>query len=255
MVEDPGSLPKKHKYINENLLSVEQYRMYKIVKDRIEANRTSNPSQDYQSELERNERENVEISKLIAPHEVEDQEELDEAAKTRLVTYFTNICYKWNSIKPPKVHHWSLWKRCIARMDHHCPWMNNWIGIRNTKQFVLFLIYSALTTLYIISVDIGWLTHWIYDDCDAFDLGGVFVFLVISGLLWIIFFTFSVFMIYSQFFLIINDTSTIDTLKKIKATPKKPAWQLIKDVFGGDFSYKWLLPLSIDIELTHEGLY
>ena len=29
-------------------------------------------------------------------------------------------------------------------MDHHCPWMNNCIGLKNQKAFMLFNLYTAL---------------------------------------------------------------------------------------------------------------
>lgn len=29
-------------------------------------------------------------------------------------------------------------------MDHFCPWMNNAIGAKNQKHFILFLVYSDI---------------------------------------------------------------------------------------------------------------
>ena len=205
MIEDPGSLPKRYKYINENLLSQERYRQYKVIKERIDKNRSSTESVGSKvvEENAENDKENEDIHQLLSPHDIEEQADLDEATKDRLFALFTEVWYKWNSLKPPRVHHWSQCKRWIVKMDHHCPWMNNWIGIRNIKHFILFLIYSELLTLYIISVNIGCLTHWIYDDWDAFDLGGVFEFMIVWMLLCTIFFSY----LYHLWFIASSTTS------------------------------------------------
>ena len=50
----------------------------------------------------------------------------------------------------------SVCRRCIKKMDHHCPWVNNCVGENNQKYFVLFTV-STSVYLYFYRL---YLSHW-----------------------------------------------------------------------------------------------
>lgn len=54
------------------------------------------------------------------------------------------ICLKCDSKRPPRAHHCKSCDKCILKMDHHCPWIANCVGLKNQKYFYLFLFYSIL---------------------------------------------------------------------------------------------------------------
>ncbi|GAB1293112.1 Palmitoyltransferase ZDHHC2 [Apodemus speciosus] len=94
------------------------------------------------------------------------QEVLRRAAKdlpiyTRTMSGAIRYCDRCQLIKPDRCHHCSVCDKCILKMDHHCPWVNNCVGFSNYKFFLLFLAtlcctaFSLLLQIYSILSDFG----------------------------------------------------------------------------------------------------
>ncbi|XP_033757625.1 palmitoyltransferase ZDHHC16B-like [Pecten maximus] len=60
-----------------------------------------------------------------------------------------SICRKCIAPKPPRTHHCSVCDKCILKMDHHCPWLNNCVGFYTHRFFFLFCCYMFCGALYV----------------------------------------------------------------------------------------------------------
>ncbi|ETW09078.1 hypothetical protein H310_01538 [Aphanomyces invadans] len=53
-------------------------------------------------------------------------------------------CETCDALHPKRAEHCHTCQSCVVLMDHHCPWVNNCIGIGNAKNFILLLLYVAM---------------------------------------------------------------------------------------------------------------
>jgi ankyrin repeat protein len=51
-----------------------------------------------------------------------------------------NFCVQCMVRKPLRSKHCRRCKRCVAKHDHHCPWINNCVGNNNIRHFFIYII-------------------------------------------------------------------------------------------------------------------
>jgi hypothetical protein len=49
------------------------------------------------------------------------------------------LCPDCEIVRTPRSRHCGTCNQCVERFDHHCPWINNCIGINNHKYFMIFV--------------------------------------------------------------------------------------------------------------------
>lgn len=151
-----------------------------------------------------------------------------------------------DSGKPPEAHHCSRCRRCVVRMDHHCPWVNNCVGALNQRYFVQFLGYSFLTALFMCAL----VLRQLLDCSKKLEMSHMCPnSRSLYGTLWfsIMFLFFTGAMAFEQARSIATNTPKINHLQK-----KRGKSISIKESIGnsmGPFSMLWFLPLpSKDVE-------
>ncbi|XP_053570439.1 palmitoyltransferase ZDHHC3 isoform X1 [Bombina bombina] len=157
-------------------------------------------------------------------------------------------CPKCCSIKPDRAHHCSVCKRCIRKMDHHCPWVNNCVGENNQKFFVLFTMYISLISLHSL-IMVGF--HFLYcfeedwTKCSSFSPPTTVILLILLCFEGLLFLIFTVVMFGTQVHSICTDETGIERMKKENPTWEKISkWEGLKQAFGGSFTPGWLSPFS-----------
>ena len=53
---------------------------------------------------------------------------------------FKAVCMVCRCRKDPRSHHWKECGRCVRKLDHHCPWIDNCVGWSNQRTFFWFIV-------------------------------------------------------------------------------------------------------------------
>ncbi|XP_007899869.1 palmitoyltransferase ZDHHC3 isoform X1 [Callorhinchus milii] len=157
-------------------------------------------------------------------------------------------CPKCCSIKPERAHHCSVCKRCIRKMDHHCPWVNNCVGENNQKYFVLFTMYISLISLHSLLL-VGLHFLFCFEEewakCSSFSPPSTVILLILLCFEGLLFLIFTAVMFGTQVHSICTDETGIERLKNETPTwEKKLCCEGMKAAFGGSFSIGWFNPFS-----------
>ncbi len=81
------------------------------------------------------------------------------------------VCETCGRPKPPRSKHCNATRGCVARFDHWCLWVNNALGLANTRWFLAFLVattgacvYGAALAARVVAADMrrrgAWETTW-----------------------------------------------------------------------------------------------
>ena len=74
----------------------------------------------------------------------------DPDSKDKLSVAKYHYCSECKAPRAPRDHHCSICRTCVPVMDHHCPFYGgSCVGRHNHRNFILFLLFMMLTTVWL----------------------------------------------------------------------------------------------------------
>ncbi|CAG0899707.1 unnamed protein product [Darwinula stevensoni] len=161
------------------------------------------------------------------------------------------VCVRCETYRPPRAHHCRICRRCVRRMDHHCPWINNCVGEWNQKYFIQFLIWIGLLALHALILIILSLAY----PCEACEKEPMVVkqsrvihsvILVLESLL---FGMFVIAIMVDQFSAIMSDETAVEQVQKAGPyRPRKPAMALLSEVAAEEEPDKLYKMVEVEVQ-------
>ncbi|KAJ6172408.1 hypothetical protein N7470_001475 [Penicillium chermesinum] len=69
-----------------------------------------------------------------------------------------NFCVPCLSRKPLRSKHCRQCNRCVAKHDHHCPWIFNCVGANNLRHFVLYIVCLEVGIILFVQLSIKYIS-------------------------------------------------------------------------------------------------
>ena len=80
------------------------------------------------------------------------------------------MCPDCEVLRTERSKHCAICNRCVERYDHHCPWINNCVGINNHTPFLVFIVTLIMILMLIIISSIVMLANDCRPDKDPIDV-------------------------------------------------------------------------------------
>ena len=71
-----------------------------------------------------------------------------------------DLCPECEVIKSARSRHCAICNRCVERFDHHCPWINNCVGIKNHNAFIMFLF--SIWSKIVLTISANAFSAWVF---------------------------------------------------------------------------------------------